>query len=359
MNTGTEGAANERAVIGSNSKLTRGELESAFRQRTRDQRITENTPFDLRWQWEVWLSDLTPNGKLVAFAVRIFASHTGSDSRPSIDSLVQLTGLSRQTVVTQLRAIQKELLLTAERGKGRAASTYTLIVPERTIAEIASVIDIRSGLPIRPLDGRSSLPARPQGDLVAVQPLDHNDRSSLIPDRSSLPIRPDITKDITEEEKGRGSQEGSIGRMTAALAAGLVAAVAPQMAAAEPRPVEHVQSVPAECWQTGKAQMDAATNPHEARAQKQVWITPTGMVEVAGDFKTELVTTFPLVDMASGLAASGPNIKRDRSALDAMTAVRRQFGYMQQDALRRQAAAKARQAPEPPKKSNQRPRAWD
>lgn len=190
-------AINERAVIGSNSKLTRDELEAAFKQRTRDQRIAENTPFDLRWQWEVWLSDLTPNGKLVAFAVRIFASSTGSDSRPSIESLVQLTGLSRQTVVTQLKAIQKELLLTAERGKGRASSTYTLIVPERTIAEIATVIDIRSGLPVRPIEDRSSLPTRPQSDPVAVQPLDHNDRSSLIPDRSSLPVRPDITRDIT------------------------------------------------------------------------------------------------------------------------------------------------------------------
>jgi hypothetical protein len=243
-------AINERVVIGNNSKLTREELEAAFKQRTRDQRITENTPFDLRWQWEVWLSDLTPNAKLVAFAVRIFASQTGGDSRPSIDSLVQLTGLSRQTVVTQLKAIQKELLLTAERGKGRASSTYTLVVPQRTIAEISTVIDIRSGLPVRPLDDRSSLPDRPQSDSVAVHPLDQNDRSSLISDRSSLPIRPDITKDITT----------TLNRAASVVAVGIATAMGsmPVAAAQPPEPPAITQPVKLSLAEMTDRMMEAA-----------------------------------------------------------------------------------------------------
>jgi hypothetical protein len=155
--------------------------------------------------------------------------------------------------------------------------------------------------------------------------------------------------------------KGPLGKLAVSIAAGFTVATPAAAAAGPPAmpPAEQVQQASAECWQTPRAQQAAALDGYERRAQRQVWITPTGMVEVAGDFKTELAETFPLVDLASGLAASGPNIKRDRSALDAMTAVRRQFGYMQQDALRKQAAAKARQAPEPPKKSNQRPRAWD
>lgn len=330
MNQAEGAEVNTRAVIGNNSKLTREELEAAFKERTRAQRITENTPFDLKWQWEVWLSDLSPNGKLVAFAVRIFATHTGAASRPSIESLAQLTGLSRPTVITQLKAIQKELLLTAERGKGRAASNYNLVIPDRTVAEIATVIDIRSGQPIRPLDDRSSQPVLPQNDSVAVKPLDHYDRSSQIGDRSSKAALPDITKDITEEEKGRGA-ETAFGKIAASIAVGFGIAT-PAAAASPPVPpiIEQVREAPAECWQNPKAQQAAALDVHELRAQRQVWMTPTGVVDVAGAFKTELLEKFPLVDLHCGLATAAANVRIDRGAITAMQTIRREFGYMQQ-----------------------------
>lgn len=334
-----EGAeTNERAVIGNNSKLSREELEAAFKERTRAQRITENTPFDLRWQWEVWLSDLTPNGKLVALAVRVFASNTGADSRPSIDVLVRLTGLSRQTVVTQLVVIEKALLIVATRGKGRGGNSYTLVVPERTTTEIATVIDFQNSLAARRLTEENSLASRPfpKKNSPPVRPL--NDVNSLIGDGNSLAGRLHLTRDITEEEKGRG-RTGALGKLAVSIAAGFTVAT-PAAAASPPvmPPVEQVHEASAECWQTPKAQQAAALDVHELRAQRQVWMTPTGVVEVSGAFKAELIDKFPLVDLHCGLATAAANVRIDRGAITAMQTIRREFGYMQQ---RESAKAKA------------------
>jgi hypothetical protein len=110
----------------------------------------------------------------------------------------------------------------------------------------------------------------------------------------------------------------------------------------------------AACWRTAKAQMAATLNTSEARAQRQVWVTDSGRVCIGEQFKAELAETFPLVDLTAGLAAAAPNVNPDHGALTAQKQILRQFGYMQQDALRRAAGAAARQpAPNalPPVKS--------
>jgi hypothetical protein len=93
--------------------------------------------------------------------------------------------------------------------------------------------------------------------------------------------------------------------------------------------------------------MAAALNHMEARAQKQVWITPSGGLEIAGEFKDEMQRMFPLVDMASALAAACPNVKPERGAMEAFQAIRRQFGYMQQDAAGKEKRAAAYRKPQP------------
>ena len=90
---------------------------------------------------------------------------------------------------------------------------------------------------------------------------------------------------------------------------------------------EAVVDAPEPRWQNPKSDMAAAMNVYEARAQKQVWLTPMGCIEVAGDFRTELEREFPLVDLKCGLAQSAPNVRSDGTALAAMQTIRREFGF--------------------------------
>lgn len=144
-----------------------------------------------------------------------------------------------------------------------------------------------------------------------------------------------------------GCNDIDIRNLAAAAAVGVMTAVSPMAAAAEPEPTRiETPSSPdlASCWQTPKGQMAAALNAYEGAAQRQIWMTPIGCLEVAGEFRAELAKTWPLVDMAAGLAAAAPNAARESTALAMMQQARRTFGYMQQDAIRRNETAKAREA---------------
>jgi hypothetical protein len=339
------------AGVGHNSRLTREELEHAFRERTRAQRIKEETPFDLQWQWEVWLSDLGPHGKLVAFAIRIFGNGDGSACRPSIETIMQMTGLSRQTVVNQLRLLEKALLIVAERGKGRGGNAYNLVIPRQTLTELATVVDIRNGLPIRPNHGGNSLPSRPftDGNGLPSRLLDETNGlsirlnasgNSLIDDGNSLLGRPDLTIDLTKNKKGEVPREGSVAKVASALAAGIAATITPA-AAAMPEQSAQVVQVAAECWQTPKARMDAGTNVYEKRSQAQVWMTPYGVLEVAGEFRAELEREFPLVALRDGLHIAAARVRIAEGALMAMREIRKQFSYLQRDAVEKQKRAES------------------
>jgi hypothetical protein len=148
-------------------------------------------------------------------------------------------------------------------------------------------------------------------------------------------LRPDPMQiHYSNSKEVRALREGHFGKAAAAIAATFAAAL--PAAAAPAHTAEQIMPGAAECWQNPKAQMAAALNPMEARAQKQVWITPSGGLEIAGEFKAEMQRTFPLVDMPSALAAACPNVKPERGAMEAFQAIRRQFGYMQQDAAARE-----------------------
>ena len=93
---------------------------------------------------------------------------------------------------------------------------------------------------------------------------------------------------------------------------------------------------------TGKAKMDAAMNPYERRAQFQVWVSPMGVIEVAGEFREELAREYPLVDLKCGLATASTNVNPAHGAITAMKTIRRQFGFSQQDAENKEKREKAR-----------------
>lgn len=139
---------------------------------------------------------------------------------------------------------------------------------------------------------------------------------------SALPPKVERTPDYVE-------------KVAAAVLAGLAGSVPAAAAPAEPPAI--VQPAPEipECWSTPKARQAAFLRPAEARAQREVLITPDGRLEATGAFRSELEATFPLVDVVQGLLASAVNVRPYMTAIEVMQTVRRQFVYLQGDAKRR------------------------
>jgi uncharacterized protein YdaU (DUF1376 family) len=165
----------------------------------------------------------------------------------------------------------------------------------------------------------------------------------------------DSDSDLEEEkEKKRGdaharapAPQDGFAKVASVFAAGLAATIAPMGLAAAPaeQTIQVMQDV-AECWQTPKARYDAGVSIYEKRAQHQVWMTPTGVVEAAGEFRAELEREFPLVDLKCGLMAAAQNVRPEQGAIPSMRVIRRQFAYMQQDAARRAKPASAKPSEE-------------
>jgi hypothetical protein len=147
-----------------------------------------------------------------------------------------------------------------------------------------------------------------------------------------------FTKENSLEERGK-APSGVMGKVAAVVAAGL--AGMPMAAAAEPHPVERVMQGAAECWQTPKAQMAAALNINELRAQKLVWMTETGLLQVSASLKEELQHDFPLVDLTSGLAIAAATVHIDQGALMAIREIRKRFAYLQSDLAAKQKRAES------------------
>lgn len=263
------------------------------------------------------------------------------DGRSTVSqpTMARLFNRSVSSIADAQRRLKEKNMIVM--GRGRYAGSYPVIprVVTQTYNHLAWLISAINeepplNLPAPPVDCQSSGPTgglvQSLGTTGGLKPVNHPVEAASI-------IRPDaIQLHLLNSKEERGPREGSIARVATAVAATFVAAV-PLAAAAHP--VEQFQTVAAECWQTQKAQMGAAMNANEARAQKQVWVTPNGLVEVAGDFRVELERTFPLVDLTCGLATAGTNVRADSGALNAMQQIRRQFGYMQQDEARKQARA--------------------
>lgn len=275
----------------------------------------------------------------VQLIITLLSDNEHGGAQISQETMATLFGRSR-TAIYQAQSRLKEAGLIVT-GRGRHAKTYP-VIPRAvtkgynhltwTISAICqnsvNCKDPASNSQLlRQTEQLNELPSPPE-QLEAVNC--QVEANSIAKAHATL-----LLTKTSEEERGR-SREGAFGKVAAAVAAGFAAL--PMGAAAHP-PTEQVQSIPAECWQNSKAQMDAAINPMEARAQKQVWVTGTGMLQVAGEFKAELLETYPLVDLVSGLSAACTNAKPQHGAVDVMKTIRRQFGYMQQDAASKEKRA--------------------
>lgn len=291
-------------------------------------------------------ADVAPG---VLAIITILSDNDRGCATVSQPTLARMLGRSESSIRDAQKRLKDDGLITT--GRGRFAGTSPVI--PRFVAEhynhvawmvgALSEADKPLNLAGPPADCQSEGPAGGLNDTAYGS----GGLKSVNPGVEGISIRRGDARQLhsinSEEDSPKGA---SIARMAIAIAASAAAMATPL--AAEPYPTEQVAESPAECWQTPKAQMAASMSVAEARAQKQIWVTQTGLVEVAGEFRAELELEYPLVDLKCGLAASAINVKPDRGVIDCMQAVRRQFGYMQQDAKRREAKAppgRARAAP--------------
>ena len=83
------------------------------------------------WRDHVWESTLTPNQRLVAFALERFMSSTDlGDARPSVDTLCRCTGLGERTVQRCLRELVRAgWIRIIEPARQHRATTYQGRIP--------------------------------------------------------------------------------------------------------------------------------------------------------------------------------------------------------------------------------------
>lgn len=310
-------------------------------------------------------SDVAPG---VAVVLTLLSDNETGAATISQPTLAKLFGRSRSAIAEAQAKLRDDGIIKTSRG--RYAATYPVIPRAVTasynhmtwLIDAVCTQDASFNRPAGQDDYQSSDGTlRLNQSLGGTLPLNPVNRSV---DDVSI-VRPDPTLLHllnSKEVRGDPPKEVGVGKVAAAIAATFVSVL--PVAAAPHHPVEQVMAGAAECWQTPKAQMTAATNAHEARAQKQVWVTPTGLVEVAGDFRAELVTAFPLVDLHCGLSTAAVHVKPDFGAIRAMQDIRRQFGFMQSDAAAKEKRAASYRKPnssaEPTEKPADMPQVvWD
>lgn len=262
-------------------------------------------------------------------------------------TLGKLLGRSVSSIADAQKRLRDEGLIVTERG--RYAGSYPVIpravtqtrnhmvwmveaiCANETVNHLAGPDDCQSS-------GRTPSLNQSTGPAGGLKQLNHSVESVSIirPDPGQIQLR------NSEENIPLGARERSttIGRAAAAIAAGIASTVLPA-AAAPVEPPAQVEITKPECWETPKARMDAGMNVHELRAQRQVWQTGTGLLEVAGEFKDELERMFPLVDLPQGLAIAAATVHISQGALKAMQEIRKRFAYQQSDMAAKQKRAEA------------------
>lgn len=285
-------------------------------------------------------ADVAPG---LAVILTLLSDNDKGCAQISQEVLAQFFGRSRTAIYqAQSRLKESGIIVT---GRGRHAKTYPVIPRavtkgynhlQWTVSAIAQD-SVNCQVPA----SNSQLLRQPEQLTQLPSPLEE------LPDFNCQVEPVSIAKADLTPIHYKTSLSTPIGAGARIAAAGIAAAIGSMPAAAGGLPPEQhvVQQVPAPCWQNPRAQQAAALDIHELRAQKQIWITDTGAVQVSGAFRDELAEAFPLVELQNGLAAACANVKTDRGALEAIKQVRRQFGYMQQDAAQRERRAASRQTP--------------
>ena len=283
-------------------------------------------------------SDVAPG---VAAVITLMSDNDKGAATISQQRMADLFGRSRAAIAEAQARLRDDGIIVTSRG--RTAGSHPVIprAVTKTYNHMAWMLDAvcapeaRVNCQARPDNYKLSSPARQFSKLSGAAGHIQDGNCQVDASKNVQPGRHNFTIDNSIPLNAR-AREDRIGKAAAAIAAGMAAAAASLPAAAAPvEPPAHVMPAPIECWSTQKARMEAGTNINEKRAQDQIWKTPTGLLEVSGGFKEELVREFPDVDLKCGLATAAPNVATEHGALRCMQSVRRQFGYMQQDALRR------------------------
>jgi hypothetical protein len=295
-------------------------------------------------------SDLPAHTRHAAIEIWLHMRPGKMRADPSVARIAQHTGLSERTIQSDIKRLRAEGFFDVEFSKGGRSQRHTFIA--KRIAETAQ--ELRGLMDQNPAVVTPFRRNTPQG----MRRLDGQNPAGRAPFNAETPQEmsknpagraPEATLEATKKEK-RGDahprdpapRDGPFGKVAAAIAAGFAGAVTPVAAMPPVDPPAQVIVEAAECWQTPRARMDASLNPHERGAQFQVWVTPTGLVEVTGEFRDELAKEYPLVDLKCGLAAAAANVNAGQGAINAMRTIRRQFGFMQQDAARKEKSAASR-----------------
>lgn len=342
------------ATLGHNSnvarskKYTASEIDAAIRTKIRSDNIRPDSNILHRAKWELWLSRLSPRAKLVGLAIWEHADKDGTKAFPSMQRLLVMVGGSKRDLTAAIEEFSAWEFSEVVPGTGKRSNEYRFILTLQDLSDHIGGDNVV--VPLRPRDGTTRtlssttvVPASSDFSSTTVVPQETVVVPSDPRSGTTAPIstRASYLLDLKREEEGDtqdrvpAPRDRMIGRVAAAIATGIAATSLPVAAAPIDPPAQIRQEV-AECWQTPRARMDAETNIHEKRAQRQVWRTPTGVIEVTGEFRDELLKEYPLVDLKCGLSTSAPNVKIGHGAIISMQDVRRAFGYMQQDALRKQ-----------------------
>lgn len=342
------------AGIGHNSKPkpTTAEIDLALREKIRKDNIRSDSTLMQRVRWELWLSRLSPRAKLVGLAVWEHADQDGANAFPSMRRLLVMVGGSYRDLVAAIDEFAQWEFAEVIEGSGKRTNEYRFMVTAQELSEHLGNDNVVVAL--RPNTVSSATTAVIQGrqqntvSATTAVTLETDAESVVLPNPavvlpspprsatiSSIGTRASDLPDLPDLG-GRSPAESALGKVAAAVAATFAAAMP---AAAAHHPVEQVMDAPAECWQTPKAKMEAGTNAMHAKLQRQIWQTPSGLVEVAGAFRDELERTYPLVDLKCGLATAAVNVRPESGVVNCAQVIHRAFGFMQQDAARRQKSA--------------------
>lgn len=276
-------------------------------------------------------SSLPAPARHVAIEIWLHMRPGKMQANPSATRIAQFTGLSERSVRTAFGLLAKAPFFSVSAPqKGRSKTRTFRAVSFQTMSQLGALMDAKS--------------------LATLQGNDDEKGAKVTPFRPKKPAPPAPLPD--EKPAPAAVLNNQKPATDAVIEPENLQELPNKPAGAAPEATYRsyqVGEIP-ECWRSGKPQQLAAMNAYEARAQRQVWVSPTGQVKVDGEFKVELRDEYPLVDLNCGLAASGQNVntRLDRGALDAMATIRRQFGYMQQDATAKQRQAIARQQSGPP-----------
>lgn len=106
---------------------------------TSERESTVGVPAD-KWTWEKALLEravvegLTPTAQHIALVLSTYADGNGEQIRPTVETVVRVSGRSRATVHSALRALRDTgwlRQLSRGSGKGKRASEYRLTIPPK------------------------------------------------------------------------------------------------------------------------------------------------------------------------------------------------------------------------------------